>query len=79
MARKARRIEHKGYVVLQDAYNHHVMILKDKKMVMHSQCDSKKNDDELREMVDNYLTLMEMIVPANEPEDKQHSGLIEED
>ena len=56
-----KAIEYKGYTVQQSDYNHHVIISKDGKWVMHSQCDKPKTDDELRAMVDNFLLLMELI------------------
>ena len=49
-------IEYKGYVVGQ-APNHHVMISKDGRLVLHAQCNEPKTDDELREMVDFYIEL----------------------
>lgn len=50
-------IEYKGYKVGQ-ASNHHVWITKDDRMVLHSQCNKPKTDDELRKMVDNYIEIL---------------------
>lgn len=51
-------IEHKGYEVMQVA-NYHVWIGKDNKLVLHANFEEEKTDDELREMVDNYIELIE--------------------
>lgn len=52
-------ISYKGYEVGQ-ASNHHIWISKDDRAVMHAQCDKKLTDDELKEMVDNYIELKEI-------------------
>ena len=50
-----RTVEYKGFHVSQSVYNCHVIILKDDKMVLHSACDKILTNDELCQMVDNYL------------------------
>lgn len=77
-----RRIEHKGYVAVQDPRNPYVMIFSttDGRMVMHSRCDAPMTDDELRELVDNYLTIVgraETLKPLFD--EREESGLLEED
>lgn len=52
-----KKLTHRGYTVVQSAQNHHVMIGKDGKRVFHGQVDHSMTDDELREYVDNYITL----------------------
>lgn len=52
------KIEFKGYTAVQ-ASNNHVMIAKDGKMVLHSQCDEKKTSGELKAMIEAYITLTE--------------------
>lgn len=49
-------VEYKGYIAEQ-AYNNHVIILKDDKMILHASCDKKKTDDELKEMIDAFILL----------------------
>ena len=50
-------IKYKGYEVCQ-ASNRHIWITKDGRMVLHSQCNKPKTDDELREIVDNYIEIL---------------------
>lgn len=52
------KAEYKGYTAIQ-ASNNHVMIAKDGKMVLHSQCDEKKTSGELKAMIEAYITLTE--------------------
>lgn len=49
-------IEYKGYEVRQ-VPNRHVWITKDSRLVLHAHCTKLMTDDELREMVDNYIEL----------------------
>ena len=51
-------MEYKGYKVEQ-APNYHVWVTKDGRMVLHAQCNKPKTDDELKEVVDNYIELTE--------------------
>lgn len=50
--RQNRKLEHMGYIIVQSAYNHHVMIGKGGKAVLHAHCTEPKTDQELREMVE---------------------------
>ena len=52
-----KKLTHRGYTVVQSSRNHHVMIGKDGKRVFHGQVDHSMTDDELREYVDNYISL----------------------
>ena len=52
-----KKLTHRGYTVVQSPRNHHVMIGKDGKRVFHGQVDHSMTDDELREYVDNFITL----------------------
>lgn len=53
-----KKLEHRGYVVAQSPRNHHVMIGKDGHMVYHAHVDHPLTDDELRQQVDDYITIM---------------------
>ncbi len=50
-------IEYKGYTITQDKLNWHVMITKNGRMVMHSQCNKLLSADELCSMVDDYISM----------------------
>lgn len=52
------KAEYKGYTAVQ-ASNNHVMIAKDGKVVLHSQCSEKKTGGELKAMIEAYITLTE--------------------
>lgn len=56
-----KRVEHKGYTVVQSPRNHHVMIGKNGKMVYHAHCDHQLTEDELKQRVDDYLALAERL------------------
>ena len=53
----AKAIEHKGYTVSQSPYNHHIVIGKDGKRVMHIQATEEKSIEGLKECVDMYIEL----------------------
>ncbi len=56
----ARKIEYKGYIIVQSNYNNHVMIADaDGRMMMHASCTHRMDDDELRDMVERYVTMTE--------------------
>ena len=50
-------IEYKGYTVSQSSYNHHIVIGKDGKRVMHIPATKEKSIEELKECVDMYIEL----------------------
>ena len=54
-------VEYKGFVVTQSTFNWHIMIFKDGKRVMHSNCDQPKTEEELKEAVDTFIELNQMI------------------
>lgn len=56
-----KKVEHKGYTVVQSPRNHHIMIGKDGKMVYHAHYDHQLTEDELKQRVDDYLTLAERL------------------
>lgn len=60
-ASAVRKITYKGYTVVQSNRNHHVMIGKDGKMVYHAAVDHRATVQELRQMVDDYLELVERL------------------
>lgn len=56
-----KKVEHKGYTVVQSPRNHHIMIGKDGKMVYHAHYDHPLTEDELKQRVDDYLALAERL------------------
>lgn len=54
-----KKVEHKGYTVVQSPRNHHIMIGKDGKMVYHAHYDHPLTEDELKQRVENYLAMKE--------------------
>ena len=44
------KVEYEGYTAIQAA-NHHIMVYKNDRIVMHSSCNVKKTEDELREHI----------------------------
>lgn len=56
-----KKLTHRGYTVVQSPRNHHVMIGKNGKRVFHGQADHSMTDDELRQYVDDYITLRERL------------------
>lgn len=52
-----KKLEHRGYTIVQSSRNHHVMIGKDGHMVYHAHYDHPLTDEELRQRVDDYITL----------------------
>lgn len=56
-----KKLEHRGYVIIQSTSNHHVMIRKDGRMVYHANYDRPLTDEQLRQRVDEYLKLAEVL------------------
>lgn len=56
-----KKVEHKGYTVVQSPRNHHIMIGKDGRMVYHAHYDHQLTEDELKQRVDDYLALAERL------------------
>lgn len=54
-----KKVEHKGYTVVQSPRNHHIMIGKDGRMVYHAHFDRPLTEDELKQRVENYLAMKE--------------------
>lgn len=52
-----RKVEHKGYEVVQTDFNNHLSVYKDGRRVMHVPCDTQKTDEELKQVVEDYLVL----------------------
>ena len=46
---------HKGEYTAVQSTNKHIMILKNDRMVMHSQCTEDKTEEELLNMIDSYI------------------------
>lgn len=53
-------LKYKGYTISQ-AENNHIMITKDNQMVFHSSCTKPKNETELKEEIDRFIKLSELI------------------
>jgi len=53
---EVKTVEYKGFRVSQSVYNCHVIISKDDKMVLHSASDRILTNEELCQMVDDYLS-----------------------
>ena len=52
-----KKLEHRGFTIVQSPRNHHIMIGKDGRMVYHAHYDHHLTDEELRQRVDDYITL----------------------
>lgn len=56
----AKKVEYKGYTVVQSDYNNHVMIADaNGNMVMHAQCTRSKSEEELLKMAERYIAYIE--------------------
>lgn len=54
-----KKLEHRGYVIVQSPRNHHVMIGKDGRTVYHASYTKQLTEEELRQAVDEYITVSE--------------------
>lgn len=54
------KLNYKGYTISQ-ASNNHIMITKDDDMVFHANATKKLTEDELKEKIDNFLKLLEVL------------------
>lgn len=60
--KRDKRIEYKGYTVVQSGYNYHVSVFdKSGKCVLHAQASREKTDEELRATVDTFLVLSKTV------------------
>lgn len=55
-----KRVNYKGYKISQ-ASNNHIMILKGNEMVFHVNAIKKLTEEELKEQIDNFLNLLELL------------------
>lgn len=62
------KINYKGYKISQ-ASNNHVMIFKDNQMVFHSQIDIKLNKDGLKNVLEHYFKLNDLVEKIGNDED----------
>ena len=60
-APKRTRVEHRGHTAVQSGYNHHVLIGKDGKVVSHVHATRPYTEKELKEAIDNYITLRQRL------------------
>lgn len=56
-----KKLEHRGYTIVQSPRNHHVMIGKDGRSVYHASYDRPLTDAELRKRVDDYINVSEAL------------------
>jgi hypothetical protein len=54
------KINYKGYEISQ-ASNNHVMICKDNQMLFHAQSNKKLNEDELKQKLEFYFKLNDLV------------------
>lgn len=54
------KINYKGYIISQ-AENNHVMICKDNQMLYHAQATTKFDEDGLKNVVEHYVKLKNLI------------------
>lgn len=54
------KINYKGYEISQ-ASNNHVMICKDDQMLFHAQSNKKLNEDELKQKLEFYFKLNDLV------------------
>lgn len=54
------KINYKGYKISQ-ASNNHVMVFKDNQMMFHGQSDIKLNKDGLKDVLEHYLKLNDLL------------------
>lgn len=57
-----KKLEHRGYVIVQSPRNNHVMIGKDGRTVYHASYDRPMTDDELRQTIDTYVDTLSGLV-----------------
>lgn len=62
------KINYKGYKISQ-ASNNHVMIFKDNQIVFHSQTDIKLNKDGLKNVLEHYFKLNDLVEKVDNDED----------
>ena len=60
-----KKMEHRGYVIVQSPRNNHVMIGKDGRTVYHASYDRPMTDDELRQTIDTYVDTLSGLVQQN--------------
>ena len=51
-----KKLEHRGYTIVQSPRNHHVMIGKEGRSVYHASYTRQLTEEELRQAVDEYIT-----------------------
>lgn len=62
------KINYKGYIISQ-AENNHVMICKDNQVLFHSQTDIKLNKDGLKNVLEHYFKLNDLVEKVDNDED----------
>lgn len=69
-----KKLEHRGYVIVQSPRNHHVMIGMDGRTVYHASYDRPMTDEELRQTVDTYAdTLSGLVQQSRKKKGKEGS------
>ena len=49
----------KGYTISQSRTNHHIMVVKDNRMVYHAQCDEPLSSEELTQYLRYVIKMVE--------------------
>lgn len=62
------KINYKGYIISQ-AENNHVMICKDNQVLFHGQADIKLNKDGLKNVLEHYFKLNDLVEKVDNDED----------
>lgn len=57
-----KKLEHRGYVIVQSPHNHHVMIGKEGRTVYHASYDRPMTEEDLRQTVDTYVDTLSSLV-----------------
>ena len=69
-----KKLEHRGYVIVQSPRNNHVMIGKDGRTVYHASYDRPMTDDELRQAVDTYVDTLSGLVQKSRKKPARKGG-----
>lgn len=69
-----KKLEHRGYVIVQSPRNNHVMIGKDGRTVYHASYDRPMTDDELRQDVDTYVDTLSGLVKKSRKKPTRKGG-----
>lgn len=66
------KINYKGYEISQ-ASNNHVMICKDNQMLFHAQSNKKLNEDELKQKLEFYFKLNDLVEKVEDKNENKNN------